>query len=1761
MMAEKIRVLYVDDEPLLLDVCKQLLEKSGDFTVTTALSAPEAIRILKHERFDAIVSDYQMPEMDGIKFLKHIKAKRNTTPFIIITGKGCEEVVIEALDAGSDFYIQKSGKSKSHFAELSQKIKKAVESRRVEEALVESEERFRTLVASVNEVIILQEKTGEILTWNRAAERLFGVTSREVLGHTATSRKWKTIREDGTDFPDAEHPSMHTLATGEACKNVVMGITSAEGRFTWVNINTSPLFKQGDANPYAVVISLLDITERKGFEAILQQSENKFATVFRNSPVALTLVSATDGTFVDVNDTFVRSTGYSRDEVIGITSETLGIFVDSNERERMVSTIRDLRCVNDVELKCRIKTGEIQICLFSACLILLGGKPYIISTIEDITGRKRAEEALRESKRELADIISFLPDATLVIDKNGTVLAWNRAMEEMTGVPAEQILGKGKYEYALPFYHERRPITIDLVLHDNPAVVAKYPVMKKEGNSLLSEIFIPHLNNGRGAHLWFTASPLYDADGNISGAIESIRDITERKRMEEVLKESENRYRSLFEGVPVGRYRTTPSGQILDINPALVRLLGYPDRESLMAVSVFDIFKNPRERTQWIDRIERDGIVPDFEVQFRTYDGTIIWVQDTGESVRDGSGQVIYYNGNVVDITERKKAEDALRESEEKYRMLVETLNEGIWVIDKEAVTTYVNPKMGDILGYTVEEITGRSLFAFMDDEGRRICERNIERRQQGIKEQHDFEFLKKDGTRIYASLETSPIKGKDGEYLGAIAGVMDITERKQAQEALRDSEERYRRLFEGVPVGRYRTTPSGQILDINPALVRLLGYPDRKSLLGVSVPDLYMHPGERNRWLALIEREGIVRDFEVQFRTYDGTIIWVRDTGEAVRDASDQVIYFNGNVEDITERKRVEKVLRESEAYYRTIFENTGTASVIVEEDTTISLANAEFANLSGYPREEIEGKRRWTEFVVKEDLEWMLSQHNSRRKERKKAERNYEFRFVRKNGEVRNIYLSIDVISGTKKSIASLLDITEYKKAEQALRDSEERYRNVVEDQTELICRFLPDGTHIFVNEAYCRYFDKKREEIIGHRFKPVLHPEDREIVARHIASLTSLNPVMNIDQRIIMPDGSTRWQRWSDRAIFHADGSLKEYQSVGRDITDRKQDEEALQETNEYLHKLIDFGNAPIIVWNPEFEITRFNQASEHLTGRTEQEVIGQKIDILFPADNRKASLALIKKTLEGERWEVVEIPILASDGTSRTVLWNTANILTAEAELISTFAQGVDITERKQVEETLRESEEKFRSLVEHALEGIMVLDLQGTILFANNATARTLEVDDRAGLIGRNVMEFVAPESREDVVKDFIEVSQGHDAYLAQYNIISAKGNNFTLESIGKVIRYEGKPADLVSIRDITERKRVEKALRKSEEIHRLVLEFAGISSTLWTTDGYLLMINRYGAANLNGVPKEFIGKTMTDLFGPEAGAVYLERIRQVAATGTRMEFEDRVPLREDDKWFLSAHTRITDDHGQVKCVMVFSHDITERKQAEDTIKSALAEKEVLLREIHHRVKNNLAGIISLIDLQIGSLTDPVNISVLKDLETRIRSMALVHESLYQTKDLAKINFTSYTENLTRYLFQVYGTATDIRCRIEMEDITMSIDTAIPCGLVINEIVTNSLKYAFPQTFSCQEIRGEPCTITLTLHREGSDYLLKIADNGIGIPEGIGVTMSHSLGLYLIRFIVKHQLRGRLEISTARGTTYTIRFPEPVVKERHSDEKL
>jgi PAS domain S-box-containing protein len=199
--------------------------------------------------------------------------------------------------------------------------------------------------------------------------------------------------------------------------------------------------------------------------------------------------------------------------------------------------------------------------------------------IRQAVQQKRAEASIHDHERRESDIINFLPDATFAIDTSGNIIAWNRAMERMTGVNASAVMGKGDYEYAIPFYHERRPLLIDRVLRDDTAD-PHYPFIKRDGKTLFSEITIPHFNNGRGAALWFTASPLYDVHGTVVGAIESIRDITDRKRIEEALRESKEKFREMADLLPQIVYEADCHGLLTYANAIAFQLFGYT-REDL----------------------------------------------------------------------------------------------------------------------------------------------------------------------------------------------------------------------------------------------------------------------------------------------------------------------------------------------------------------------------------------------------------------------------------------------------------------------------------------------------------------------------------------------------------------------------------------------------------------------------------------------------------------------------------------------------------------------------------------------------------------------------------------------------------------------------------------------------------------------------------------------------------------------------------------------------------------------------------------------------------------------------------------------------------------------------------------------------------------------------------------------------------------------------------------------------------------------------
>jgi len=388
----------------------------------------------------------------------------------------------------------------------------------------------------------------------------------------------------------------------------------------------------------------------------------------------------------------------------------------------------------------------------------------------DITELKQAENALLDRENKLRMITDNVPAYIAYVDAGLHYRFVNKNYELLFSKPHTNIINKNIREVAGDAYYDNVLNKIQDVL-SGQKIFFETTLPYKDKNLFLSAAYIPDT----------------DENGVTNGFYVLAYDITERKQSEEKIKELLEFNQIIIDTSLIGILTYKASGQCVQVNRAITTIIGGKEEELLS-----QNFKHIKswEKSGMLQLAEEaliSGKKVGREIQTVTTFGKEVWydAQFIPFNIKNESHLLVM----LSDIKERKQAEQKIIESEKKYRMLVENLNEGIWQIDKDAYTVFVNPRMAEMLGYTVEEMMGKQLFDFMDEQGGQITKQNIERRKQGIKEQHDFEFMRKDGVRIYTHIETSPIVDDNGNYQGAIAGVMDITERKQLQQQLIQSE------------------------------------------------------------------------------------------------------------------------------------------------------------------------------------------------------------------------------------------------------------------------------------------------------------------------------------------------------------------------------------------------------------------------------------------------------------------------------------------------------------------------------------------------------------------------------------------------------------------------------------------------------------------------------------------------------------------------------------------------------------------------------------------------------------------------------------------------------------------------------------------------------------------------------------------------------------------------------------------------------------
>jgi len=592
-------------------------------------------------------------------------------------------------------------------------------------------------------------------------------------------------------------------------------------------------------------------------------------------------------------------------------------------------------------------------------------------------------------------------------------------------------------------------------------------------------------------------------------------------------------------------------------------------------------------------------------------------------------------------------------------------------------------------------------------------------------------------------------------------------------------------------------------------------------------------------------------------------------------------------------------------------------------------------------------------------------------------------------------------------------------------------------------------------------------------------------------------------------------------------------KSNEQLMSEITTRKQAENELRKFN----TIFDNAGYGITIVDLEGKVSYVNTPFARMHGYTSGELIGKHLSI-FHTEQQMANVNRLIEQLNREGSYVAEeVGHKRNDNTEFPTLMNGTLVKDENGTPLFMAATAIDITEQKRAQEALRTSEEKFRTLAESAQCGITIF--QGEKSIYNNPAVTSFTGYTKEELEHMNFWDMVRPDFKELVKERGLNRQKGKPVPTRyEFPILTKNNEERWIDiSVGN-FELNGKPTVISTAFDITERKQMEEALRESEEKYRSLVESTEDSIYLVDRDCRYHFVNAKALSRLGRLPlSNVIGRVYGEFHHEEDTKEFTEKVEEVFKTGKYVQYEHR--SLSGGKYFLRTLNPVRELDGRTLAVTVTSKDITDLMQAKEQIKRSLREKEVLLKEIHHRVKNNLQIISSLLSLQSESLKDKQAVEIFENSQNCIRSMALIHERLCQSEDLTRIDFKEYTQRLVDDLAASYQVDSDAIALTLDLDALLDIETAIPCGLMINELVSNALEHAFPE--------GRSGKISIAFHADKKGtFTLSISDDGIGFPKDVDFPTSGSMGLQLVCMLVE-QLEGTIELDRSGGTKFTITF--------------
>ncbi len=869
--------------------------------------------------------------------------------------------------------------------------------------------------------------------------------------------------------------------------------------------------------------------------------------------------------------------------------------------------------------------------------------------------------------------------------------------------------------------------------------------------------------------------------------------------------------------------------------------------------------------------------------------GSTIWTETNISFFRNDAGKRIGFVSITRDISERKCAEDKLLESEERYRAIFNNTGAATIIIEEDRIISLANTEFEKLSGYSKEEVQGLKYWTdFVAPEDlERLKEYHDLRRQENdsVPRNYEFKFVNRDGEIRDVLLTVALVPGSKQ----SVVSLSDITESKKAREELAESHERYGTILEEMEDGYFEVDLNGDFTFFNDSMRRLLRY-DKDEMMGMNYRT-YTTEEFADDVFAKFHQVYVTGE---PLENYSWDVI--RKDGEPgiseatifpLRNKKGDIVGFRGIGRDATKRKQAERELRESEERYRTIFDNTGAATMIVEDDTTISLANSEFEKLSGYAKEEVEGEKSWTEFVAPEDLERLKEYHELRRKENGSAPRNYEFHFVNRQGELRDVFLTVALIPGTRQSVISLSDITESKRAQAALAQSKERYRTILEEMEDGYFEVDLSGNFTCFNDSMERLLGYTKEEMEGMNYRIFTAEEsaDDVFVTFHTIYVTG-EPVEDYSWDVVRKNGEHRISEATILPLRNQEGEIVGFRGIGRDATERKRAEQALRESEEKYRTILESIEDGYFEIDLAGNFMFFNDSMCRILGYDRDEMTGMNNRQYMDAENAAKIYGVFNsvyktgKTNEGFDWEVV-----CRNGERRQIESSMSLMLDEDENPIGFRGVVRDVTERKRAEEL-------HRIVANTSRAGVYIVQ-DGEFIYVNPKFSEYVGYLQEE-MVGMESMGIVCSNDRKTVRENAVRMLKGEEIPPYEYRVVDKDGNiRWLLETVTS-ISYKGKPAVLGNSMDITEMREARERLAEMK-----ALESSMLSSMPHAVFGLenreIIFVNDNVSSVFGWNPEDLIGQSIRLLYRNDdefhkAGAELYSILEERPVAGMELDF-------------------------------------------------------------------------------------------------------------------------------------------------------------------------------------------------------------------------------------------------------------------------------